>query len=267
MTTKSPTQNDASANISSHSSLVNRLDLNQRYGHFDFHAWVFDRYDIRSGMDVLDVGCGNGAQALKAIRIVGSDGSISATDISADSVAELVRNAAVCPNVETRIGDMNELETMIREHFKVKSYDFAHATYSLAYASQPLKVLDAMRKALKPGGRLGVTTPNDPNSLRELSKRVGCPLPRLDQVGQFPKHVLEPYFRSYFYKVTVHMQRNIIRIPTLEEVLQFFRATAYFDPKIEACLSDFVTTEIRQYGHFRFEKNNYMILGEDQIAY
>ena len=49
-------------NVTSLKSLTNRLNLNAKYSKFDFHSWVRKNYDLKLGMDILDVGCGNGAQ-------------------------------------------------------------------------------------------------------------------------------------------------------------------------------------------------------------
>ncbi len=252
-----------SDNIVSNASLRTRLDLNQRYSRFDFHQWVFDRYGFAPGMDVLDVGCGNGAQAMRALEIVGRNGSVSALDLSRESIDELKSKAQGYPNLEAHVADMADLEPLLRTRLRIKTYDLAHSTYALGYALQPIPVLDAMRRALKAGGRLIVTTPIDPNSLRELAKRYGQPVPRLDQIGRMPGSVLEPYFRAYFARVTIHLQRNVLRIPRPDDVIEFFRSTAYYDASLEPIIRAHAAVDIESRGFFGFEKNNFMIVGEN----
>jgi ubiquinone/menaquinone biosynthesis C-methylase UbiE len=257
--------NIANANITSNPSLVTRLDINATYAQFDFHKWVFDHYSFRPGMDVLDVGCGNGAQALKAAELIGPSGSVSALDLSEESIAQLMQQAARYRTLQAEVGDMKQLGYFIRNRFRISAYDLAHSTYSLWYASDHITVLDAMRNALKPNGRLIITTPNAPNSLRELVKRMGRPTPQWDQCTRFGPNVLEPYFRSYFYHVSIHMQKNVLRIHSVEEVLRFLRMTAYYSPEVEPKLVQMIDAEIVACGHFSFEKNNYMIIGEQAI--
>src|SRR5665213_217764 len=98
------------ANITSNDSLNVRLDVNRDFGAFDFHQWVFENYRFAPGADVLDVGCGNGVQALEALRAVGPGGSVSGVDLSADAVTQLREAAAGAANLDVHVGDMRELQ-------------------------------------------------------------------------------------------------------------------------------------------------------------
>ena len=252
-------------NVSSLKSLSNRLNLNAKYSKFDFHSWVKKNYDLKNGMDVLDVGCGNGAQIFDFIDVVGPDGSISGIDISEESIEEIKKNSVEYKNIDVIAGDMNNLENTIKNHFKIKKYDISHATYALAYASDPTKILDAMRLSLKENGRLIITSPIDPNSLRELAKKLGNPLPKYDSIGRFPKEILEPYFRSYFYQVKIEIVKNILSIKEVDDVINFYRNTGYYSSKTEKDIIKYANLEIENKGFFSFEKNNFMIIGENQI--
>ena len=208
-------------NITANDSLTTRLDFNRRHAKFDFHAWVDERYAFSEGEHVLNVGCGSGAQALTALAAVGPNGSVSALDISANSVAALRRSVGVTPNLTAVIASMDQLEAVIAEQFQFKTYDIAHSTYALWYAQNHIVVLDAMRTALR-AGRLIVTTPNAPGG--GLAKRVSPPTPYWDLSTRFGPNVLEPYFRSYFPRVTIHLQRNALVVTDVDEVVRFYRA-------------------------------------------
>src|SRR5712692_3742238 len=66
------------ANVTATDSLKARLDINSKYGAFNFHQWAISHMQISPGMDLLDVGCGTGVQALLALDLVGGTGSVSA---------------------------------------------------------------------------------------------------------------------------------------------------------------------------------------------
>src|SRR5687767_2929675 len=136
-------------NVTATDSLNVRLEINKKYGAFDFHDWVIGKLAFRPGMDVLDVGCGTGVQATRALQAVGNTGSVSATDLSASSVETLKRNAAGAPNLDTVVGDMKDLARMIASEFRVKKYDLAYSVYALWYSTDHSGVLDAMRNSLK----------------------------------------------------------------------------------------------------------------------
>ena len=64
--------------------LEKRIEINRAYASADFDAWLLERLSVRSGEDILDVGCGSGAQTVPFATLVGLTGSVSALDISAE---------------------------------------------------------------------------------------------------------------------------------------------------------------------------------------
>jgi SAM-dependent methyltransferase len=248
-------------NITSNKSLQTRLNANRTFGNFDFHAWIYEHYAFATGMDILDVGCGSGAQAIEALRRVGPDGSVTALDLSAESIAQLKTNSGAPPNLQAEVGDMRELAPLVRERFRVKKYDLVHSTYALFYAGSHRLVLQAMRDSLKPGARMIVTTPAGPNGLRRLVNQLGFQTPELEAIDHFGTCVLEPYFRSAFTKVDIRLGQNLLRIPSAEAVTALYRSTAYYFPEAEESLLKLVRAQIASDGHFAFEKNAYMIIG------
>ena len=160
------------ANVTATDSLETRLEINKRYAAFDFHGWVMERLAVEPDMDLLDVGCGTGLHALRILETIRGQGTISAFDISAESVSKLRAAAGEVMGLFTEVGDMQDAAQVIAR-FPVRRYDLAYSIYALWYSPDHTATLDAMRLALKPGGRLVVCTPNAPNGLRETLKRFG----------------------------------------------------------------------------------------------
>lgn len=251
------------ANITKNDSLNVRLHANKNFGSLDFHSWVFQNCAFQPGMDILDVGCGNGKQVIEALRVLGGRGSVTALDLSQESVDELRNTVGNPPNLELVVGDMRDLGRHIRDSFRVKTYDLAQSTYALFYGIEHIKILEAMRTALKPTGRLLVTTPVGPNGFRQLVNRLGFPTPELAPIDTFGPHVLEPYFRSFFSHVNIQIRRNLLKLPSLEAVRELYRSTAYHFEEAEEGLMRLVAAEIEARGYFAFEKNAYMIEGSN----
>src|SRR6202022_1775481 len=99
---------------------------------------------------------------------LGCNGSVTALDLTSESIAQLLTSSGAPTNLQAEVADMRELARLIAERFRVKRYDLAHSTYALFYAHDHLPVLEAMRSALKSGARMIVTTPAGPNGLRKL---------------------------------------------------------------------------------------------------
>ncbi len=184
--------------------LEKRIEINKTYSSADFDAWLLDRLAVKPGEDILDVGCGSGAQTIPFAERVGDSGSVSALDISADSVALLTARLAHKNRVQAIAADMKDLQRIIATEFRIKRYDLAQSTYALYYSADRAQVLDTMRMALKRGGRCAVFTPNAPHGLVDLAARFTLIPAEISDCMVFGPNVLAPYFEAHFTGVAVH---------------------------------------------------------------
>jgi len=108
---------------------------------------VLVRAGIKSGMRVLDVGCGPGDVSLLAAELVGPNGSVVAIDRSEDAL-QLARRRAVAAgvhNIEFKTGDLLDF---VAE----PPLDALIGRLVLMYFSEPARVLRALLRSVKPGG-------------------------------------------------------------------------------------------------------------------
>lgn len=107
---------------------------------------------VRSGMDVLDVGCGVGAIALDLAPTVAPGRMVG---IDADSgqvqVAKATANQRRIENAEFLTGSVYELP------FEDGSFDVVYANAVLMYVRDQVSALGEMRRILRPGGLAAVT--------------------------------------------------------------------------------------------------------------
>lgn len=110
---------------------------------------------LRSGMAVLDCGCGPGTITCDIARVV-SPGQVTGLDASAEQVRIAERQAAEGghTNVAFREGNVYELP------FPDGAFDavFSHAL--LEHLSDPQRAAKEFFRVLKPGGMAGVCTPD-----------------------------------------------------------------------------------------------------------
>jgi ubiquinone/menaquinone biosynthesis C-methylase UbiE len=242
-------------------SLEVRLQVNSQYSSTNFNDWLMARLQVAPGEDILDVGCGTGAQTIPFAKLVGPAGSVSAMDLSQDSITSLLEQAGNLDNVEAVAGDMADLDAIIKNQFTTKKFDLAHSSYALYYTRDRHRVLDAMREALKEDGRLAIFTPNDPHGMVNFVKRWAKVPAQVEDCFKFGPAVLEPYFREHFWDVSIFLFHNVLRIPRTEEVMKFYRSTTYYDPATEQDVAAEVERQIDAKGYFEYEKNGYLIIG------
>ena len=117
-------------------------------------AWkplILDGLRLQPGMRVLDVGCGQGADAFELAALVGPDGLVTGVDFSELLITEAVRRGADrgLP-VKFEVGDAQALR------FPDSSFDAVRTERMLMHVPDPSRALAEMARVLRPGGRMVV---------------------------------------------------------------------------------------------------------------
>jgi ubiquinone/menaquinone biosynthesis C-methylase UbiE len=111
---------------------------------------ALDAIGIKPGMVVADVGAGSGYMTLRLAKRVGPTGKVYANDIQPEMLRLLKENAdkAKLTNIQTVLGTGSDPKLPLGELDLIILVDVYHEL------SQPQKMLQKMRDALKPDGRL-----------------------------------------------------------------------------------------------------------------
>jgi ubiquinone/menaquinone biosynthesis C-methylase UbiE len=133
---------------------------------------------VQPGMTVLEPGCAMGYFTLPLARMVGPSGRVIAVDIQPGMLAALERRAGkagLLERIDIRSASQQGLGVEDLNH----AVDFAAALHVVHEMPDPGVFFDAVRQALKPGGRLLVVEPKghvpaeDFNRTVTLSKHAG----------------------------------------------------------------------------------------------
>ena len=116
-----------------------------------FAERALDSLVVVRGGRVLDVACGTGIFARLAAHVVGPAGTVVGIDPSPAAV-ETARRIDVTSIVEWRNWEGSRLP------FDDESFDVVACQHALHRFSDPVTVLEEMRRVLAPGGRLGIMT-------------------------------------------------------------------------------------------------------------
>jgi len=111
---------------------------------------MLQQLDVRPGMTVCDMGCGNGFYTLKLARLVQPGGRVLAVDIQPEMLRLLQARAAEAElkNIELIEGDVDDPKLPANQLDLILCVDVYHEF------SHPEEMLAEMRAALRPGGRL-----------------------------------------------------------------------------------------------------------------
>jgi SAM-dependent methyltransferase len=121
---------------------------------------------ITEGLDVLDLGCGDGTTALPAAKlganVLGVD--IASNLVEAGTARAQSLGLANCRFQEGDASDLNELED--------DSFDLVVSIFGAMFAPRPFDVAKEMVRVTRPGGRIvmGNWIPNDPTLVAQILK-------------------------------------------------------------------------------------------------
>jgi len=165
---------------------------------------MLDLAEVRTGSRVLDVAAGTGDQTVMAAQRVGPTGYVLATDISGSmlKVAADAARAADLANIETRVMDAENID------LDADSFDAVICQLGLMVFPDPAKVLRAMRRVVRQGGKVAAlvfsTAERNPYQGITLgvARQFGSKTPPLFSLGE--TDVLENTFKeSGLLNVTV----------------------------------------------------------------
>jgi SAM-dependent methyltransferase len=121
---------------------------------------------IEPGMQVLDLGCGDGTTALPAARL---GAEVLGIDIAENLVAAGNRRAQAegLTNCRFQQGDASDLEGVSDD-----SFDLTLSVFGAMFAPQPFDVAKEMVRVTRPGGRIvmGNWIANDPTLVAQILK-------------------------------------------------------------------------------------------------
>ena len=121
---------------------------------------------ITNGLDVLDLGCGDGTTALPAANlganVLGVDIARNLVDAGNARVAKLGLT-----NIRFQQGDATDLHELADE-----SFDLSVSIFGAMFAPKPYDVAKELVRVTRPGGRIvmGNWIPNDPTLVAQLLK-------------------------------------------------------------------------------------------------
>lgn len=124
------------------------------------------RIGVKPGMNILDLGCGDGTTAVPAAQL-GAD--VTGIDIAANLVEAGNRRAAELglTNITFEEGDASHLEQVAD-----KTYDLVVSIFGAMFAPKPDQVAKEMVRVTRAGGRIvmGNWIPNDPTLVAQILK-------------------------------------------------------------------------------------------------
>ncbi len=171
----------------------------------DLSTWVMDHLGLQIGHNVLDIGGGNGPQALPLAQIVGYSGHVLSIDRSYETLHTLGQRSQEL-GLEARIRLLQVNLDDLAGHLREDDFDRALASRALYRTKQPLSVFKAIHQSLKPGGTFFFYGPSRNNNVEikrfHIALHDGMVLPESKELT-FLEEVGLPVARECFAQVEI----------------------------------------------------------------
>lgn len=146
-------------------NLNTRISIHSKYSvnKMGFGNWIFLNYEIRDGMNVLELGCGTGDMWKKNIDFINRCSQLIMTDFSEGMLEAAKANVGEHSNVSYQVVDIQSIP------FADNSFDVVIANMMLYHVPDLNKGLSEVRRVLKHGGKFYCATYGEHGIIEYLS--------------------------------------------------------------------------------------------------
>ena len=210
--------------------LLTRIDIHEKYGARDIDLWTTEVLQPKTGMKILDVGCGAGKQCFLYSDFTKRRSEIIGGDFSNELLEKArARNTERSDKITFQFLDFNK-----RFEFADDTFDLVSSAFAIYYASDLDFTFSEARRVLKPGGRLFVTGPLPENKKMFydiINEATNRPIPPMPGSSRFKGDIYKT-IEGLFSKTVLLTFENPITFPSVEPFMDYTRASLSEDRKL-----------------------------------
>lgn len=204
-----------SSNISARISL-HSLYASNKQGWF---PWIFKQCQLKDGMKILEVGCGDGSFWLKNLSRIPANVSVLLSDVSDGMMRDVKRAIGDDARFSFQCFDCQELP------LKDGDFDLVIANHVLFYCDDIKKACSEIMRVLKPGGTFICST-YGADHMKEVSELVSAFDDRIvlsaDKLYErFGKENGASILKPYFQKITWMQYEDSLFVPDFEPLISY----------------------------------------------
>ena len=145
--------------IETEDNLHSRIEANSKFGNFDLHGWIENKFIINKGSKVLDLGCGDGSYTKIFQNKVKKNGLVFGVDKNLELLKTAKKRFRKIPeNVSYKY--LNYDKTWNIKH----NFDWIFSIYSLHHSNNFSRIIKNVKGVLIKNGTFVITGPAAKNS-------------------------------------------------------------------------------------------------------
>jgi ubiquinone/menaquinone biosynthesis C-methylase UbiE len=196
--------------------------------------WIISHYDIREGMEVLELGCGTGGMWVGHDDLISRCEKLLLTDLSEGMLDTAKKNIGERENVEYRKADIQDLP------YADDSFDIVIANGMLYHVPDLDKGLSEVRRVLKDGGVFYCATLGEKNFTDTLAEWFKLSGEEFNPNHNFTMQNGGEKLKKYFSEVKPLFYEDSLHITNVEHLVEYLQSLASFK-----AIMDLPTDKIR----------------------
>ena len=145
--------------IETKDNLHSRIEANSKFGNFDLHGWIKNKFIINKGSKVLDLGCGDGSYTKIFQNKVKKNGLVFGVDKNLELLKTAKKRFRKIPeNISYKY--LNYDKTWNIEH----NFDWVFSIYALQYTNNFSRIITNVKRVLSENGTFVIIGPAEKNS-------------------------------------------------------------------------------------------------------
>jgi ubiquinone/menaquinone biosynthesis C-methylase UbiE len=210
--------------------LLTRIDIHEKYGSGNIDEWTNGLLQPRSGMNILDIGCGAGKLCFLFDDYTKGTAKITGGDFSEELLEKArSRNKERGTKIDFQFLDFNQ-----PFNFKDKTFDLCTSAFAIYYASNMDFTFSETHRVLKPGGRLFVSGPLPENKqmfYQIIKEATNATIPPMPGSSRFTGEIFTS-IDNIFASTELHKFENLLTFPEVAPFINYIRASLSEDRKL-----------------------------------
>ena len=218
--------------------LLTRIDIHEKYGSANIDVWTNELLQPKTGMKILDVGCGAGKLSFLFNEYTKGGAQITGGDFSNELLDKArEKNKQIGANIDFQFLDFNK-----PFNFADNTFDLCTSAFAIYYASDLDFTFGEAHRVLRspdavsgnPGGRLFVSGPLPENKQMFydiIKEATDATIPPMPGSSRFKGDIFNTINRI-FAKTELHKFENHLTFPEVAPFIDYVRASLSEDRKL-----------------------------------
>jgi len=217
--------------------LQTRIDIHTKYGKRNIDDWMLETLPLKSGMKILDIGCGSGKQCFLFNDYLNSNCDITGGDVSEELLAQARERAT------EKKADIKFLTLDFNKPFPFEDnqFDIITCCFAIYYAEDMPFTIGEMHRVLKPGGHLFTSGPLPANKKMFydiINEATGKEIPPMPGSSRYDSEILSTV-KNIFSKTDMLVFENPLEFEdSPQPFIDYTKASISEDRKLWNTLFD-----------------------------